>query len=125
MGFRFPKKGKQCKAEKKEKINAENIEKGGTLRQLSLNYDTDSGTIKNWLKKLRSGGALYDVKKQGRPPKDPMARPKKKEPQTELEKLKYENELLRTELALLKKVKALVEQRDAQLQKIGQKPSKN
>ena len=50
-----------------------------------------------------------------------MGHPKKarKEPQTELEKALRENELLRAENALLKKVKALVEERIAREQGNG------
>lgn len=55
--------------------------------------------------------------------KKSMARPKKKAAKTELEKLREENEYLRAELDLLKKVRALMAEKDAQLQKIGQKPS--
>ena len=41
-----------------------------------------------------------------------MGRPKKKEPVTELEKLQRENELLRAENAYLKKLKALMTERE-------------
>ena len=44
---------------------------------------------------------------------------------TELELLRYENERLRAEVALLKKVRALVEEREARLRATGRKPSKN
>ena len=44
---------------------------------------------------------------------------------TELERLRYENEYLKAENALLKKVKALVEERENRLREIGRKPSKN
>lgn len=55
--------------------------------------------------------------------KKKMARPQKKAANTELEKLKEENEYLRAELDLLKKVRALMNEKDAQLRRIGQKPS--
>ena len=54
-----------------------------------------------------------------------MGRPKKREPETELERLQAENARLRAENALLKKVKALVEEREARERMSGQKPSKN
>ena len=54
-----------------------------------------------------------------------MGRPKKQAPQTELERLRYENEYLRAEVALLKKVRALVEEREKRLHEIGRKPSKH
>jgi transposase len=41
-----------------------------------------------------------------------MGRPKKKEPETELEKLQRENELLRAENAYLKKLRALMTERE-------------
>jgi cell division protein FtsB len=43
----------------------------------------------------------------------------------ELEKLRKRNEYLEAENALLKKVKALVEEREARLRAIGRGPSKN
>ena len=67
---------------------------------------------------------LRAIKRRGQPPKD-MARPKKREPQTELEKLQAENLRLRAENALLKKVKALVEEQEARARLNGQKPSTN
>lgn len=54
-----------------------------------------------------------------------MGRPKKQEPQTELERLRYENEYLRAENALLKKVRALMEEKEKRLHEIGRKPSKH
>ncbi len=110
----------------KEKIILEHTKKGVPLSHLSLQYDVDRSTIKSWLRTIRAGGSLYDVKRRGRPPKDPMARPKKREPQTELEKLQAENLRLRAENALLKKVKALVEEEQkARARLNGQKPSTN
>ena len=113
-------------AAEKEKIILEHTQNGVTLLQLSLRYGLTRSTIQSWLRTVRSGGSLYDVKRRGRPPKDPMARPKKREPQTELEKLQAENLRLRAENALLKKVKALVEEEQkARARLNGQKPSTN
>ena len=110
----------------KEKIILEHFQDGVTLLQLCLRYGLTRNTIQSWLRTVRSGGSLYDVKRRGRPPKDPMARPKKREPQTELEKLQAENLRLRAENALLKKVKALVEEEQkARARLNGQKPSTN
>lgn len=82
-------------------------------------------TVKCWIRKVREGLSLEN-KRRGRPPKKlTMARPKKKEPQTELEKLQAENLRLRAENALLKKVKALVEEQEARALLNGQKPSRD
>jgi cell division protein FtsB len=55
-----------------------------------------------------------------------MGRPRKNsKPLTELERLQKENQELKTEIALLKKVRALVEERKARQRGIGQEPSRN
>lgn len=124
-GLRKSTKGYHFTPAEKEAIILEHIRDGVTLQQLSLQYDVSRDTIMRWQKKVRSGGSLYDVKQRGRPPKDPMARPKKKEVQNELEMLQAENLRLRAENALLKKVKALVAEQKARARLNGQKPSKN
>ena len=100
-----------------------------TLVQASLKYNVSSSQIYVWQKIARTQGydALAITRPRGRPPKNDMGRPRKKKPEemTELERLRYENECLRAENALLKKVKALVEAREARLKEIGRKPSKN
>ena len=100
-----------------------------TLVEASLKYNVSSSQIRVWQKIARTQGydALAIIRPRGRPPKNDMGRPRKKKPEemTELERLRYENECLRAENALLKKVKALVEAREARLREIGQKPSKN
>ena len=99
-----------------------------TLSEAAIKYNVSTSQIQAWKRKARESGydALYETKRRGRPPKD-MGRPKKKtvEQMSDLERLQKENQELKTELALLKKVKALVEERKAHLRETGQKPSKN
>ena len=89
--------------------------------ETTIKYGISFSCLQSWLRKFRHGGQdeLFATKPKGRPPQ--MGRPKKvrKEPQTELEKALRENELLRAEVALLKKVKALVEERIAREQGNG------
>ena len=97
-----------------------------TLHAASLKYGASAAQIKVWLKMYRQAGlpALEQIKKRGRPPG--MGRPRKNsKPLTELERLQKENQELKTEIALLKKVRALVEERNARLREIGRGPSKN
>ena len=96
------------------------------LHAASLKYGASSSRISVWLRLYRENGlaALEIVKKRGRLPG--MGRPRKNsKPLTELERLQKENQELKTEIALLKKVRALVEERNARLRAIGQEPSKN
>ena len=98
-----------------------------TLVQASLKYGVSTGRLEVWNKIYREQGfdALLITKKRGRPPG--MGRPRKKKPEemTELELLRVRVRQLEIENALLKKVKALVEERRARLRAIGQEQSKN
>ena len=107
------------------KIVCEFAEKGVPLHRVSAKYHVSQHRISMWTRLYREGGyeALRDIKPQGRP--KVMGRPKKQEPQTELERLRYENEYLRAEVALLKKVRALMDEREKRLHEIGRKPSKH
>ena len=80
-----------------------------TLSEAAIKYDVSASRIQIWKRKARESGydALYETKRRGRPPKD-MGRPRKKK-----------------QNALLKKVRALVEEREARLREIGRKPSKD
>ena len=97
-----------------------------TLHAAMLKYGASPRRICTWLKMYRQYGldALAASKKRGRPPG--MGRPRKNsKPLTELERLRKEVLELKTENALLKKVRALVEERNARLREIGHGPSKN
>ena len=104
-------------------------EKHLTLVEASLKYNVSSSQIRVWQKIARTQGydALAITRPRGRPPKNDMGRPRKKKPEemTELELLQLRVKELEAENALLKKVKALVEEREARLREIGRKPSKN
>ena len=97
------------------------------LVQASLKYGVSTGRLEVWNKIYREQGidALLVSKKRGRPPG--MGRPRKKKPEemTELELLRVRVRQLEIENALLKKAKALVEERRARLRVIGQEQSKN
>ena len=96
----------------KASVRAEIMGKSLPLDEIYLKYDISEGAIYSWRK--------TEGKRQL-----PMAKRKKNTQLTELEELKARNEYLEAENALLKKVKALVEARDAHLKGIGQKPSSN
>ena len=108
------------------KIVCECAEKGVPLHRICAENHVSRSAVESWTRIYKKGGyeALRDIKPQGKGRKG-MGRPKKQEPQTELERLRYENEYLRAEVALLKKVKALVEEREKRLREIGRKPSKH
>ena len=122
------KKGRRIKIDFtiKKEIMLDIEENHLTLHAASLKYGASSSRISVWLKAFREGGlkALENTKRRGRPPG--MGRPKKNsKPLTELERLRKEVQELKTENALLKKVRALVEERNARLREIGRGPSKN
>jgi transposase len=121
-GLQESSKSKSFSDEEKEKIVLEYLQENVTLLELSLRHGCHRKRILAWVKKYRAGGFVNTFKST---PQTPMARPKKKEPKTELERLQEENLLLRAENALLKKVKALVEQDRLRAQRGGRKPSTN
>lgn len=121
-GLQESSKSQSFSDEEKEKIVLEYLREDVTLLELSLRHGCHRNRIRSWVKKYRAGGLVNSFKST---PQTPMARPKKKEPQTELERLQEENLRLRAENALLKKVKALVEQDRLRAQRGGHKPSTN
>ena len=99
------------------------LDKGLPLSDIALRYGVSRAQLRKWIK-LYSNGVLSQSVYRGRPLKD-MGRSKKKEPVSELDKLQAENARLKAELALLKKVRALVEEREARERMSGWKPSKD
>ena len=92
--------------------------------QASLKYGVSDFAIACWVKQAKNYGisSLSDIEHNGRA-SNQMGRPKKKEPETELEKLQAELEYVLAENAYLKKLKALVEARTAREVAIKSKPS--
>ena len=122
------KRQRRLSYEEKCRIIREYQESELTLFQLSAKYKVSSSQLGNWVRLAENEGfeALIP-KKQGRQ-KTGMKRMKrlpKEECEKENERLRKENERLRLEILLLKKVRALVEEREAQNRAIGRKPSKN
>ena len=95
----------------KASVRIEMLEKTLPLNEICIKHNISESAVYSWRK--------TEGKEQ-----QPMAK-KKKESLTELEELRARNEYLEAENALLKKVKALVEARDARLKGTGQKPSAN
>ena len=102
----------------------EYLEHSVSLFELADKYDVDRRTIRMWAHAFEAQKGLCDKHAQRHSPttmntsKDKAANEVIKELQEKVKDLEAEN-------ALLKKVKALVEKREAQLREIGSKPSKN
>ena len=111
----------------KEEVVRLILEKGVPLVHVRIEYRIGKTALQRWVSTVRKYGyeALNQSKRRGKPQKELMGRPKKKEPQTELERLQAENLRLRAENALLKKAKALVEAKKAQILLNGREPSTN
>lgn len=112
-------------AAEKEFIVREFLENSVPLSRLCLVHDLSRSAIKSWVTRVRREGydCLYTSTDKDYTSDKPMGRPKKREPQTELEKLQYENLVLRAENALLKKLKTLVEEREARARQTGRRSS--
>ncbi|MBR5923845.1 MAG: helix-turn-helix domain-containing protein [Bacteroidales bacterium] len=95
-----------------------------SLSEAGLRYDSSPRTIASWLKAYREKGEA-GLNRKNRAEGMQKKRLRTVAEMDELEMLRKRNEYLEAENALLKKVKALVEEREARLRAIGRKPSKN
>ena len=127
----------QCQTtfERKVEIVRDIEENGLSLHDASLKYDIPNHTLGRWLRAYQANGEAGLKRKRPQASRtlenaEEKLKEKEKKRQekadlAELERLRKRNEYLEAENALLKKVKALVEEREARLRAIGQKPSKD
>ena len=94
-----------------------------TLSEASLKYEICCQTLDRWFRTYRIKG--IESLKDKRIMENKKKKVRTKIEQDELAELRKRNEYLEAENALLKKVKALVEAREARLREIGRGPSKN
>ena len=115
----------QLSCDKKIEIIKEIENKGISLYKASMLHGIPHRTIARWIMAYKRCGTAGLVRKNKA---KRIMKKKRRITDAELEELKMlreRNEYLEAENALLKKVKALVEERESRLRAIGRGPSKN
>ena len=113
-----------AEVKRKEEIVLTIKEKGLSLQRAAAIYGIPGQTLGRWAQAYEQSG-LSGLSRKGSKNTMKKKRQRTESELDELEMLRRRNEYLEAENALLKKVKALVEEREARLRAIGQKPSKN
>jgi transposase-like protein len=113
----------QMDLKRKVEIVTDIVQNDLSLSEASLKYDIHQERLRRWLRVYEQFGESGLDKRRTNAMKKKRQRAEAE--LDELEMLRKRNEYLEAENALLKKVKALVEEREARLRAIGRKPSKD
>jgi len=110
--------------ERKLQVVREVEQKRLSLPKVAYRHLLPPETVRRWVKAYQQSGVSGLARKKA---SDSMSKKRQRTEAEldELEMLRKRNEYLEAENALLKKVKALVEEREARLREIGRKPSKD
>ena len=110
--------------EEKVMIIEDIVNNGLSLTAASIKYELVHETLRGWYLSYKSHG-LEGLRRKNEATMSKKKRTYTEDELDELERLRLRNEWLEAENALLKKVRALVEEREARQRGTGRKPSKN